>query len=385
MRNVARRGTTYATPDWAHSVHVEVTGLEPGRDYWYRFTSGGAAEPDRPHAHGRGAGTTPSRFTLAVASCQHYEQSYFAAYRAIAADAPDLVVHVGDYIYENRGTTPRAHARRNPSATRSTTIATATRSTSPIRICKAAHAAAPWLLVADDHEVANDYAGEHSYQGDPRELFLARRAAAYQAWYEHQPFPRRFVPFAGQQRSYTSRSFGDLVTVLMLDGRQYRSPHACEPGPLVEPCPELYAGRAHDARRRAGAVARDDARRRARARWTLFGQQTLFAHFDQSGDGPLAYWADGWNGYPAARARLLETLAQRETSNPVILSGDIHAFLVNDVNARPEDPESPIVATELVTTSISSIGAAAVDVRPLAHRESERATSRAATSAVTCA
>jgi alkaline phosphatase D len=92
------------------------------------------------------------------------------------------------------------------------------------------------------------------------------------------------------------------------------------------------------------------------ARWTLFGQQTLFAHFDQSGDGPRAYWADGWNGYAAARARLLETLAQRKTSNPVILSGDIHAFVVNDVNARPEDPESPIVATELVTTSISSIG-----------------------------
>jgi alkaline phosphatase D len=89
----------------------------------------------------------------------------------------------------------------------------------------------------------------------------------------------------------------------------------------------------------------------------LFGQQTLFAHFDQSGDGPLAYWADGWNGYPAARERLLETLARHQTRNPVILGGDIHAFVVSDVNARPEDPESPIVATELVTTSISSVGA----------------------------
>ena len=189
---------------------------------------------------------------------------------------------------------------------------------------KAAHAAAPWLLVADDHEVANDYAGEHSYQGDPREVFLARRAAAYQAWYEHQPFPRGFMPVAGQQRSYTSRSFGDLVTVLMLDGRQYRSPHACEPGPLVEPCPELYAGQRTmlgDVQERWLATTLGA----STARWTLFGQQTLFAHFDQSGDGPLAYWADGWNGYPAARARLLETLAQRKTSNPVILSGDIHA------------------------------------------------------------
>ncbi len=163
------------------------------------------------------------------------------------------------------------------------------------------------------------------------------------------------MPVAGQQRSYTSRSFGDLVTLVMLDGRQYRSPQACQPGPLVEPCPELYSRErtmlgAEQEQWLATTLGANT------ARWTLFGQQTLFAHFDQSGDGPLAYWADAWNGYPQARARLLETLAQRKTRNPVILSGDIHAFLVNDVNARPEDPESPIVATELVTTSISSIG-----------------------------
>jgi alkaline phosphatase D len=99
-----------------------------------------------------------------------------------------------------------------------------------------------------------------------------------------------------------------------------------------------------------------DALARSTARWTLFGQQTVFAHFDQSGDGPLAYRADAWNGYPAARARMLESLAQSRTRNPVILGGDLHAFMVNDVNARPEDPESPIVATELVTSSITSVG-----------------------------
>jgi alkaline phosphatase D len=222
---------------------------------------------------------------------------------------------------------------------------------------QAAHAAAPWLLASDDHEVANDYAGEHSFQGDSREVFLARRAAAYQAWYEHQPFPRHFRPVAGRPRAYTSRGFGDLVTVLMLDGRQFRSPQACQPGPLVRPCPELYAGE----RTMLGAAQErwvGATLGASRARWTLFGQQTVFGHFDQSGDGPVAYWADAWNGYPTARARLLATLAQRRTSNPVILGGDIHAFLVSDVNARPEDLESPLVATELVTTSVSSVGAA---------------------------
>jgi alkaline phosphatase D len=220
---------------------------------------------------------------------------------------------------------------------------------------QAAHAAAPWLLVSDDHEVANDYAGEHSFQGDSREVFLARRAAAYQAWYEHQPLPRKCMPVARRQRFYTASGFGDLVTILMLDGRQYRSSQPCGPEQFVEPCPELFASE----RTMLGEAQErwvGSALGASTARWTLLGQQTVFTHFDQSGDGPVAYRADAWNGYSAARARLLETLAQRKASNPVILGGDIHAFMVSDVNARPAEPESPIVATELVTTSISSVG-----------------------------
>lgn len=354
FRSVVRRGTASATPEWAHSVRVEVAGLRPGRNYWYRFTSGGQQSPVGRTRTAAAPHTTPGRFTLAVASCQHYEQSYFAAYRGVAADAPDLVVHVGDYIYENRGTV-RMRTHEQPDCYTLDDYRRRYALYKSDRHLQAAHAAAPWLLVSDDHEVANDYAGEHSYQGDSREVFLARRAAAYQAWYEHQPFPSHFMPVAGQQRSYTSRSFGNLVTLLMLDGRQYRSVQGCQPGPLVEPCPELYL----EQRTMLGDEQErwlDTALGASTARWTLFGQQTMFTHFDQSGDGPLAYWADGWNGYPRARARLLETFARRKTSNPVILSGDIHAFVVNDVNAQPEDPASPIVATELVTTSISSIG-----------------------------
>jgi alkaline phosphatase D len=211
------------------------------------------------------------------------------------------------------------------------------------------------MLVSDDHEVANDYAAEHSGQDDPPELFLARRAAAYQAYYEHLPLPRRLVPFDGRQRLYTNRSFGDLATVLMLDGRQYRSPQACAPAPLVEPCTELYSME----RSMLGDVQERWLRRAlgaSTARWNLLGQQTLLAHFDQSGDGPRAYWADGWNGYPAARERLVAALLARPAANPVVLSGDIHAFLVNDVHAVATDYDSPIVATELVTSSISSEG-----------------------------
>jgi alkaline phosphatase D len=353
MRSVVRRGRTTATAEWAHSVHVEVAGLAPGRDYWYRFTSGGQQSPIGRTRTAAAPGTMPERFRLAVASCQHYEQSYFAAYRGVVADAPDLVVHLGDYIYENRGTV-RMRTHDQPECYTLDDYRLRYSLYKTDANLQAAHAAAPWLLVSDDHEVANDYAGEHSLQGDSREVFLARRAAAYQAWYEHLPFPRRFRP-GGPQRFYTSSSFGGLVTILMLDGRQYRSTQACQPDAFVQPCAELYAGERTilgEAQERWVAEALG-----ARAAvWTLLGQQTVFTHFDQSGDGPLAYRADAWNGYPAARARLLATLAQRKTSNPVILGGDIHAYMVSDVNTQPDDVQSPIVATELVTTSITSVG-----------------------------
>jgi alkaline phosphatase D len=354
LRNVVRRGTAYATPDFAHSVHVEVTGLMPARDYWYRFTSGGARSPVGRTRTAAARGAALERFTFALAACQNYEQGHYAAYGAMAADELDLVVHVGDYIYEGRGTSRvREHDFSECYTLDDYRQRYALYKSDPL--LQRAHAAAPWMLVSDDHEVANDYAGLDSGQGDPPELFLARRAAAYQAYYEHLPLPRRLVPFDGRQRLHTTRAFGDLVSVVMLDGRQYRSPQACRPGTLVEPCAEL----ASEQRTMLGGPQEQwlaSTLAGSAARWSLLAQQTLFAHFDQSGPRPLAYWADGWNGYPAARARLIDALVAHETRNPVILSGDIHAFLVNDVNAKPTDFDSPLVATELVTSSISSLG-----------------------------
>ena len=261
-------------------------------------------------------------------------------------------MHLGDYIYEGAGTSrvrthdaPECHTledyRHRYAIYKSDSA------------LQAAHAAGPWLLVSDDHEVANDYAADH-WRLLPPEMFLKRRAAAYQAYYEHVPMPRALMPVEARQALYTSRAFGDLAAIFMLDGRQYRSPQACAPFPLVA-CDELYA----PDRTMLGAAQEEWLRRSlgaSTARWNLLGQQTLLAHFDQSGDGPRAYWADGWNGYPAARERLVAALRERSVANPVVFSGDIHAFLVNDVHAEALDYDSPIVATELVTSSISSLG-----------------------------
>ncbi|HVJ31133.1 MAG TPA: alkaline phosphatase D family protein, partial [Gammaproteobacteria bacterium] len=201
LRTVVRRGTVQATPDGAHSVHVEVTGLTPARDYWYRFTSGGARSAVGRTRTAAARGTLPNRLTLAVASCQHYEQGHYAAYRAIAADAPDVVVFVGDYIYEGAGTRgARTHDAPECFTLEDYRHRYAIYKSDPS--LQAAHAAGPWLLVSDDHEVANDYAADH-WRLLPPEMFLRRRAAAYQAYYEHVPMPRALMPSEGRQALYT--------------------------------------------------------------------------------------------------------------------------------------------------------------------------------------
>ena len=353
FREIVRSGSVYATAEWAHSVHVEATGLQPGRDYWYRFTCGGARSPVGRTRTAPARDGAPAELKIAVASCQHYEQGTYAAYRAMAPENHDLVLHLGDYIYEGRGQRAvRTHDAPEAITLEDYRLRYAIYKSDPH--LKAAHAASPWMLVGDDHEVANDYADDHFLDFDPA-LFHSRRTAAYKAHYEHLPLPHRFIPLDGRQRHYSTRAFGTLANVIMLDGRQYRSPQACGNGALVLPCADLYAGE----RTMLGAAQEKwlgDQLAASRARFTLIAQQTLFAHVDESVDANVRYWADNWNGYPAARARLVEQIATRKVRNPVILSGDIHAFLVNDVNARAGEPDSGIVATELVTSSISSNG-----------------------------
>lgn len=359
MRSVVRRGIEYAAPEWGHSIHVEPEGLESGRDYWYRFTAGDARSPVGRTRTAPSLGSSPNELRLALVCCQHYEQGYYTAYRHVVADAPDLILHVGDYIYESN-----SHLRvRNHDLPVAFTLDDYRARHALYRSdpdLAAAHAAHPWLLVWDDHDVANDYAGEVSEENEDPKLFLARRAAAYRAYYEHMPMPRWAVPAGPDMHMYGQRSYGDLASILLLDQRQYRSPEACPPpgragGHRIDEheCPELAApGRTMlGARQEQWACA---ALADSRTKWNLLAQGTLMGHLNEAPLPEHRYWTDAWNGYPAARDRLVGFLAQSKVSNPVVLSGDIHAFVVSGLHRTAADLESPVVAPEFVTTSVSS-------------------------------
>lgn len=357
-----RSGITYAEPAYGHSVHVEPPGLEPGREYFYRFRVGDAVSPVGRTWTATPLGQSRSRLDFAVASCQQYEQGHYSAYRHMAESAPDLVIHLGDYIYETGGSGSRVRHhedgecysledyRRRHSLYRSDPS------------LQAAHAACPWLVVTDDHEVDNDYAGDTSEEGDAPALFLARRAAAYRAYYENLPLPRRALPMGPDMRLYTTRAIGDLASFHLLDERQYRSPHACPPAGtrgsarvFVDECPELeqsdrtMLGVDQEAWLAAQLAA-------SRSRWNILAQGVVMAWSDEGANGRERHWTDSWSGYPAARDRLMQSVHRHRVSNPVVLGGDIHAYVAADLRLKGGDFSSPVVSSELVTTSISSKG-----------------------------
>jgi alkaline phosphatase D len=359
MGQVVQKGTAMATPDWAHAVHVEIEGLEPGRWYWYRFRAGGEASPIGRTRTAPAAGAAIERLRFAFASCQQYEQGYYGAYHRMLADDLDLIVFLGDYIYESSWGRDhvRKHGAPEPHTLEDYRVRHAVYKTDPD--LQAAHAACPWLMTWDDHEVSNDYADDRSQFAHPREWYLLRRAGAYRAYYEHMPLRRQMVPLGPQMRLYHGVAFGSLAHFHMLDDRQYRSHQPCTaPGRggssvVGDDCAERLEPRRSllgETQERWLETSLD----RSRARWNIIGQQTLMAQIDRKpGEGRLL-WTDGWDGYPQARRRLLDYVGRRKPANPVVIGGDVHSFWVTDLKPDFDDAGSPVVATEIVGTSITS-------------------------------
>jgi alkaline phosphatase D len=348
-------------------VHVELDGLRPDRDYWYRFTALGAQS-----AVGRGR-TLPredaevSALRLGFVSCSHWELGWFSAYRHLAEERPDLILLLGDYIYEYSYTGRRADrtVRKHDQTGEVTTLAGYRNRYALYRTdpdLQALHASAPCLMTWDDHEVENDYSGLLPQDVAEDAGFARRRAAAYQAYYEHMPLRRISRPTAVGMRLYKRFRFGRLAEITMLDGRQYRSAPAC-PTPqsrrarvIGDECLE----RLDPARSMLGRAQERwlfDGFRRSDARWNIIGQDLLATSLRQKGaNGMVGHWTDGWDGYPATRDRMLAAMQLSRLSNPVILGGDIHSYWATDLKADFRDPESRTIATEFVGTGVTADG-----------------------------
>ncbi|TXH05173.1 MAG: alkaline phosphatase [Nevskiaceae bacterium] len=358
FRHIVQRGTARAEPQWAHSLHVEVGGLKPRRWYWYRFRCGEAQSRVGRSLTLPAPGAPLERLRLAFASCQHFEQGWYTAYRDMAAQDLDVVLHLGDYIYErhHRAGAVRRHAIDEPRTLAEYRNHHAQYKTDPH--LQDAHANFPWIVTWDDHDVQNDYAGALSQDNNPPEQFLLRRAAAYQAYYEHLPLRLAQRPRGPDALMYRRFRFGDLLEMPVTDDRQYRSDQPCGSpgywgGQVARDCPE----RNDPARTMFGAEQERwllDGLGRSGARWNAIAQQLLMAQLDERRGDDRAWWTDGWDGYPAARRRLLDGVRERGLRNVVVLGGDAHAFYAADLKPDFDDPKSPVVATEFTGTSITS-------------------------------
>jgi len=342
------------------SVHAEAVGLAPDRHYWYRFTCGDARSPVGRTRTAPAAGAQVGRLRLALASCQHYEQGFYAAHREIARTDLDAVVFVGDYIYE--GHVGAARALRHHGAGEPRTLdeyrarhALYKRDAD----LQAAHAAHPWILTWDDHEVVNDYADDRGPEPQPPADFLRRRAAAYRAYFEHMPVA--LAPEGAQMRIHDRFAWGRLVDLWTLDCRQYRSHHACadpqrDHGRVLTDCAELedparsMLGMAQERWLGEGLVA-------SKARWKLLAQSSQMSAIGIDTPQGRQTWTDGWDGYPLARQRLLQGVAQAGVRDVLALGGDVHRFVAADLRVRPNDAASPVIASEFVGGSVTSRGA----------------------------
>jgi len=385
LRRVVASGTAIADAGRGHSVHVDVGGLDPRTTYWYRFAAlGRVSRIGRTRTAPAPGSLEPVRF--GVVSCQSFPSGHWAAYRGLAHEDLDLVVHLGDYIYEGRGDGEgRAHVGPE------TTLPVDYRARHALYkgdpALRAAHAAFPWIVTWDDHEVDNNYAGltpqdaDAAQGNDTPERFAMRRAVAYATYYEHLPIRLGPAgtgtagpghPAPQDFRIYRRYAYGDLLDVSVIDTRQYRTDQPCDDREAAAFCSGVDDPDATI----LGTEQRDwllGGLSSSTAAWRLIANQVMVAQLKAGGlpdlvDDPVTDLqllpitdgdylnADQWDGYQADRRRLLEHLATEEVPDVVVITGDIHTSWVADLRVDFDNPVDGIVATEFVGTSISSGG-----------------------------
>jgi alkaline phosphatase D len=357
--SLVSKGMAVARPELGHSVRVEVNGLDPGREYFYRFRVGREVSQIGRTRTAPPLGAAVDRLRFAVCGCSHLETGYFTAFRRIAAEQFDFVFHTGDYIYEGRD-----DGGRNPALVRQHrgdeiyTLVDYRNRYAQYKMdpdLKAAHASAPFIVTWDDHEVDNDYAGNLDENDTPAEVFLLRRAAAYQAFFEAMPLRSATIPSGPNMRLYRRLQFGTLLDLSVLDTRQFRSKQACG-STAATGC----AAALDPSRTILGSAQEQwlfEQLASAKATWTVLGQQVpTFARDNQRAAPNGRYSMDKWDGYVASRQRLYARLEQTKAPNPIVLSGDVHVHYGADLKLDFENPRSETVGVEFTNTSVTSGG-----------------------------
>lgn len=360
---VVRSGEAIARPELAHAVHVEVEGLEPGRPYFYRFNAGRerSATGRARTAPALGSAVASARF--GVLGCQAYEQGFYTAHRKAAEEELDFIYCYGDYIYEGRGSrvyngsggtseNPRQHfggeiyslddyRRRYAQYKMDTDL-------------QASHASAAWFVTWDDHEIDNNWVSALDQDGVPPEIFALRQQAAMQAFYEHMPLRRSAFPRGSALQLYRKASWGSLLDLNLLDTRQYRTDQPCN-----DRWASACAGVDADTAQVLGQAQEAwlfESLNRSQAHWNVLAQQIMVMDLDRKEGPEPGYNLDTWAGYRIPRQRLLRHLRDRRIGNTVVLTGDEHQNYAGELFLDGREPEGAPIASEFVTTSISSSG-----------------------------
>lgn len=357
---IVQSGKAAASPLLAHTVHVEIAGLSPARPYWYRFRAGGAQSPVGKAKTTPPAGAAVSSLKFAVAGCQSYEAGLFTAYKGLVAEDPDFVFCYGDYIYENGGSpagpnVPAALVSRRHLPGEIFSVDDYRRRYALYKAdpnLQAAHAAAAWFPVWDDHETDNNWASEWDESGNAPELFRFRRQAAVQAYYEHMPLRRTSLPSGAAMQIYRRQSFGDLLDLNLLDTRQYRSNQPCND--QSQGCTDLtsaphFLGDAQEAWLKKGLSA-------STTRWNVLAQQVVMMDLDRAAGDEYRANVDSWAGYRTPRARVLKHISDARIPNVVVLTGDEHVNYAGELHLDGRNPSKKPVGVEFTATSITSGG-----------------------------
>jgi alkaline phosphatase D len=359
--DVVRTGVGTAFPEYNHTVHIEVDGLEPDYAYFYRFRAGTWISPTGRTRTAPERTAATAALTIAAVSCQAYHDGYYTAHRHLAEDDVDVVFHLGDYLYEY-AVSSAGGARGYPTGTIPDIFNRETLTLEDYRLryalyksdpdLRACHAAHPFVVTWDDHETENNHADDIPENSVPPEEFLLRRAAAYRAYWENQPLRSARMPSGPDLRLYRRLHWGTLAQFDVLDTRQYRSDQAYGdtwhvPGPESDDPARTITGQAQEDWLIGGWRA-------SAALWNVMPQQVCFSQRKLDLDPEAQMSMDAWDGYRASRNRVLAGARSAGVENLMVLTGDVHVGYAFDIKDNFDDPASRTLGTEIVATSVAS-------------------------------